>query len=45
MRPGGKALFFAGGGLTRNSRFSEEKEEVKRKLKTLKNAYIKPNNT
>lgn len=45
MRPGGKALFFAGGGLTRSSMFAEEKEEVKRKLKTLKNAYIKPNNT
>lgn len=35
MRPGGKALFFAGGGLTRNSIFSEEKEEIKRKMETL----------
>lgn len=35
IRPGGKALFFAGGGLTRNSIFSEEKEEVRRKLETL----------
>lgn len=35
MRPGGKAIFFAGGGLTRNSNFSEEKEEIKRKLETL----------
>jgi isochorismate synthase len=35
IRPGGKALFFAGGGLTRNSIFSEEKEEIKRKMDTL----------
>ena len=35
IRPGGKALFFAGGGLTRNSIFSEEKEEIKRKMETL----------
>ena len=35
MRPAGKALFFAGGGLTRNSIFSEEKEEIKRKMETL----------
>ena len=35
MRPGGKALFFAGGGLTRDSIFSEEKEEIKRKMETL----------
>lgn len=35
IRPGGKALFFAGGGLTRNSVFSEEKEEIKRKMETL----------
>ena len=35
MRPGGKALFFAGGGLTRNSIFSEEKEEIKKKMETL----------
>lgn len=35
MRPGGKALFFAGGGLTPDSRFMEEKDEVKAKLQTL----------
>jgi isochorismate synthase len=35
IRPGGKALFFAGGGLTRNSFFSEEKDEIKRKMDTL----------
>ncbi len=35
MRPGGKALFFAGGGLTADSRFIEEKDEVRTKLKTL----------
>lgn len=35
IRPNGKALFFAGGGLTRNSVFSEEKEEIKRKMETL----------
>lgn len=35
IRPNGKALFFAGGGLTRNSIFSEEKEEIKRKMETL----------
>ncbi len=35
MRPGGKALFFAGGGLTAGSRFIEEKEEVKAKLMAL----------
>lgn len=35
MRPGGKALFFAGGGLTPDSRFIEEKDEVKAKLQTL----------
>lgn len=35
MRPGGKALFFAGGGLTRNSIFSEEKDEIKKKMETL----------
>lgn len=38
IRPGGKALFFAGGGLTRVSKFSEEKEEIKRKLETLPKA-------
>lgn len=35
MRPGGKALFFAGGGITADSRFIEEKDEVKAKLRTL----------
>ena len=35
MRPSGKALFFAGGGLTKDSIFSEEKDEIKRKLDTL----------
>lgn len=35
MRPGGKALFFAGGGITADSRFMEELNEVKAKLETL----------
>lgn len=35
MRPGGKALFFAGGGITADSRFMEERDEVKAKLQTL----------
>ena len=39
IRPSGKALFFAGGGLTRNSNFYEEKEEVKKKLETLREAF------
>lgn len=38
MRPGGRALFFAGGGLTADSRFIEEKNEVKAKLQTLPSA-------
>lgn len=38
MRPGGRALFFAGGGLTADSRFIEEKNEVKAKLQTLTSA-------
>lgn len=37
IRPSGKAIFFAGGGLTKDSNFSSEKEEVKAKLKTIKN--------
>lgn len=41
IRPGGKALFFAGGGLTRNSIFSEEKDEIKRKMDTLLSALAK----
>lgn len=40
MRPGGKALFFAGGGLTAASRFMEEKDEVKAKLQTLTAALV-----
>lgn len=35
IRPGGKALFFGGGGLTQSSNFSEEKEEIKKKMNTL----------
>lgn len=35
IRPGGKALFFAGGGLTAGSRFMEERDEVRAKLQTL----------
>ena len=35
IRPGGKAVFFAGGGLTRDSMYFSEKEEIKRKLNTL----------
>lgn len=39
IRPGGKALFFAGGGLTRDSSFMEERTEVWHKLKTLQSLY------
>ena len=39
IRSGGKALFFAGGGLTHSSDFREERMEVKRKLETLKNIH------
>ena len=35
IRPNGKAVFFAGGGLTRDSLYISEKEEIKRKLDTL----------
>lgn len=35
IRRGGKALFFAGGGLTTDSVFSEEKHEVRRKMGTI----------
>lgn len=35
IRRGGKALFFAGGGLTTDSIFSEEKEEIRRKMDTI----------
>ena len=36
IRPHGKALFFAGGGLTRDSRYEDECDEVRHKLQTLK---------
>lgn len=39
IRPGGKALFFAGGGLTRDSSFQDERTEVRHKLETLKDLY------